>query len=187
MLQIPDVQPVNTLSYSDTSPKLVSDLEKPPPLSAVLYPAEATPIKMQSEGWKCLLCDTTETLRKRDGGKHCNQCGQKQYRKRLEQNPSRVRYVILCLYRVRIRTTKRHVVLHSAQDWKCGICGTRTTPHKRYKGTLCNACGKRMRTAELKNEDAADSLLGLSARDRRPTLSSLTLLLPHFVRWKLLH
>ena len=63
-----------------------------------------------------------------------------------------------------IRTIERSFVLYSAQDWACAMCGTRETPKKRYKGSLCNICGKKKRTAELQDEDAADSLLGLSAQ-----------------------
>ena len=53
---------------------------------------------------------------------------------------------------------------YSAQELECAMCKTRTTPKKRNKGALCNACGKRKRHAEHKDEAAAESLLALLAQ-----------------------
>ena len=84
VLQIQHLQDVNTWSYGDTSPKFASDLPNQSLAfdSVVQCPVEATPIKMQPEDWKCLLCNKTESKRKRDGRKHCNACGQMMYRRR---------------------------------------------------------------------------------------------------------
>jgi hypothetical protein len=177
MKQIPhDVRPLIAKSFSDTSPKFASNLETPPHACVHAHvsasmdrpPVQATPIKVQPEDWACLLCGKTETLKKRDGGKHCNGCGQKQYRKRNDIGTKQVsrpaRYVVPRVYRVRIRTTKRSRVVYSAQEWECAMCKTRTTPKKRNKGALCNACGKRKRHAEHKDEAAAESLLALFAQ-----------------------
>ena len=97
MLQIP----VNTWSFGDTSPKFVPNPEKPPLLSASMVgcPDQATESKMQPKDWACAICETTETFKKRDGGKHCNACGVKQYRKRRDfgKEEVAVRCVMSCV------------------------------------------------------------------------------------------